>query len=139
MNLYEYLFSLSLATWIVYQHIMWRTRVADVRGMYVARLEVETAMAYRQGLAEGELRAGRLKTFTFKRYETIGVFRKHLVEFSIKLTYIGSEIMNADGDFKNIDKFEIPDDLKKLILAAPKVAAIAAKTYAATHGIPPIA
>jgi hypothetical protein len=102
------------------------------------RLAVESALAYRGGFAEGKLEAGNLKTFVFKRHEVLGYFRKRLVEFSIKLTLIGREVRTAEGDLSNIHKFEIPEDLKKLINSAGAVTDTAVKVIGASHGIPTV-
>jgi hypothetical protein len=85
-------------------------------------------------IPEGKLEAGNLRNFVFKRHEVVGLFRKRIIEFSIKLILIGREIRSAEGDLSNIDKFEIPEDLKKLILGAKQAAETAGKVIAAGHG-----
>jgi len=98
---------------LVYQELWWRERVRRMEAGYEKRIATEVAMAYDAGLAEGPIRSF---AFRAEKVEPHGLFREATRQLFIAVTMSGDAVKYAAGDLAEIDRFEIPPEMRRAIL-----------------------
>ncbi len=127
MTVTEVLLVLAIAA-LIYQEIAWRDRARRIEIDYEKRMATEVAMAYERGLAESEAPV-RALTFQAEKQEPRGLFHEVTRHLFIAITMLGDTVKYAAGDLNEIDRFDIPPEIKSAILEfvapAPEMAAAA--------------
>jgi len=123
MTAIEILLVLAIAA-LIYQEISWRDRARRIETDYEKRISSEVAMVYGSGLAQGE---GPVRAFTFhaEKDEPRGLFREVTRHLFIAITMSGDTVKYAAGDLNEIDRFEIPPEIRRALLdyMAPEASA----------------
>jgi hypothetical protein len=114
MTAIEILLVLAIAA-LVYQEISWRDRARRIETDYEKRISSEVAMVYGSRLAEDE---GPVRAFTFhaEKEEPRGLFREVTRHLFIAITMSGDTVKYAAGDLNEIDRFEIPPEIRRALL-----------------------
>jgi len=100
---------------LVYQEISWRDKVRRVEADYEKRISTEVAMAYEATLADDE-RPTRSLTFQAEKQEPRGLFHEVTRRLFIAVTLSGDEVKYAAGDLNEIDRFNIPPEIRRALL-----------------------
>ena len=101
---------------LVYQEISWRDRTRRIRADYEKRISTEVAMAYEASLA-GEEMPVRALTFQAEKQEPRGLFHEVTRHLFIAVSMNGDTVRYAAGDLNEIERFNIPPQIKRALLA----------------------
>ena len=114
---------------LVYQEIAWRDRARRIETDYEKRLSAEIALAYSTAAEDDE---GRIRALTFhaEKEEPRGFFREVTRHLFLAITMDGDTVRHAAGDLTEIDRFQMPPQIRKAVdeflrsdVARPLVAA----------------
>jgi Flp pilus assembly protein TadB len=101
---------------LVYQEVSWRDRARRIQADYEKRISTEVAMAYETSLADdGE--PVRALTFQAEKQEPRGLFHEVTRHLFIAVTMNGDAVKYAAGDLNEIERFSIPPEIKRALLA----------------------
>lgn len=113
---------------LLYQEITWRDKARRIAADYEKRLSAEVALAYEAGLAEDESPV-RALTFQAEKQEPRGLFHEMTRHLFITLAITGDTVKYAAGDLNEIERFNIPPEIKRALLEfiapAPEMAVAA--------------
>ncbi|HUO28873.1 MAG TPA: hypothetical protein VMU80_06640 [Bryobacteraceae bacterium] len=101
---------------LVYQEISWRDKVRRIEADYEKRMSTEVAMAYEAALA-GDDRPVRALAFQAEKQEPRGLFHEVTRHLFIAITMSGDEVKYAAGDLNEIERFNIPPEIRRALLA----------------------
>jgi len=100
---------------LIYQEISWRDRTRRMESDYQRRISSEVAMAYESALA-GSGEPVRAFTFHAEKEEPRGLFREVTRHLFIAVAMSGDAVRYAAGDLNEIDRFEIPPEIRRALL-----------------------
>ena len=113
---------------LVYQEISWRDKARRIEADYEKRLSTEVAMAYESSLADDGTPV-RALTFQAEKQEPRGLFHEVTRHLFIALAMSGDNVRYAAGDLNEIDRFNIPPEIRRALLEflTPERAGVAAR------------
>jgi len=100
---------------LVYQEISWRDRARRIQADYEKRISTEVAMAYEASLA-GEETPVRALTFQAEKQEPRGLFHEVTRHLFIAIAMNRDAVQYAAGDLNEIERFNIPPEIKRALL-----------------------
>jgi hypothetical protein len=105
-----------LICWIAFQELSWRSRFEAARREWEERCRAEVDRAFAHGMDRG----GRtVASHTFRRKAEVSwPFRRKTGELYLTVTFFDGEVKYISGDIAHLDEFEIPEEIKKLILSS---------------------
>jgi len=100
---------------LVYQEISWRDRARRIQADYEKRISTEVAMAYETSMA-GEETPVRALTFQAEKQEPRGLFHEVTRHLFIAIAMNRDAVQYAAGDLNEIERFNIPPEIKRALL-----------------------
>ncbi|MGO4879281.1 MAG: hypothetical protein ACLP59_00490 [Bryobacteraceae bacterium] len=100
---------------LVYQEISWRDKARRIQADYEKRISTEVAMAYEASLAD-DAEPVRALTFQAEKQEPRGWFHEVTRYLFIAVAMSGPEVKYAAGDLNDIERFNIPPEIKRAIV-----------------------
>lgn len=100
---------------LIYQEFSWRDRARRLEADYEKRLAAEVAMAYEASRTAGD---GPVRAFTFRaeKEEPHGLFREVTRHLFLAVAMDADEVRYAAGDLSEIERFQIPPEMRRAIL-----------------------
>jgi len=114
MTLIELLLLFAVAA-LVYQEISWRDKARRIQADYEKRISTEVAMAYDTRLAGYETPV-RALTFQAEKQVPRGLFHEVTRHLFIAIAMAGDAVQYAAGDLDEIERFNIPPEIKRALL-----------------------
>jgi len=100
---------------LVYQEVSWRDRARRIQTDYEKRISTEVAMAYEASLADDD-EPVRALTFQAEKQEPRGWFHEVTRYLFIAVAMNGPTVKYAAGDLHEIERFDIPPEIKRAIV-----------------------
>jgi hypothetical protein len=100
---------------LVYQEISWTDKARRIQADYEKRISTEVAMAYETSLA-GEETPVRALTFQAEKQEPRGLFHEVTRHLFIAIAMNRDAVQYAAGDLNEIERFNIPPEIKRALL-----------------------
>ena len=100
---------------LVYQEVAWRDRARRIQADYEKRISTEVAMAYETSLADDETPV-RALSFQAEKQEPRGLFHEVTRHLFIAIAMNRDGVQYAAGDLNEIERFNIPPEIKRALL-----------------------
>ena|ERR1700678_2917822 len=123
---------------VVYQHFHWKALFKQQRDDFENRISAASLSEYLRGRAEGELLGSQYKSFKFIRHESrrTGIFSSTNDTFTLEVLVVGRGHIKVAGDTANIEKFQVPPEVKQLIKGVGATGFEIIKVIGAINGVP---